>query len=1147
MKSPITLLITFLFSINITNAQTIVSTRTSELQPGGYSISGNAFLEELDNGSLQLRLDDDFETPRGPDVRIFLSDNPNSTDNGIEIVDIGTGGGGINHFSGALTVDVPNGVSIDQYDFIVFYCVAFRQHWASGQFSGAMGSGGDTEPMVECQETIAATTNWGTEVTVCPNDGQADIVPLLNTQMIPPGDNYAYILTDGNNRIVEVIFESSYNFEGSGLEINRVYGVSYDGALNYTIGQNFTSITADGCAILSDNSLFLTVMKVNCNPVFECQETVAATTNWDTEVTICPNDGQADNVPLLNTLMIPPGDNYAYIITDGNNRIETVVFESSYNFEGSGLEINRVYGVSFDGTLNYSVGQNFTSITADGCVILSNNSLFLTVMKENCNPVFECQETIAATTNWATEVTICPNDGIADVVPLLNTLMIPAGDNYAYIITDANNRIEKVVSEGSYDFEGSGIGINRVFGVSFDENLNYTVGNPLTSITADGCAILSDDRTFLTVIKEDCTPAFECRDTRITTTNGVTEVTICPNDGEANVIPFLNNLMIPTGDNFGYVLTDENNRIVEVIFGGSFDFEGTGLGLNRVYGISFDSNLNYTVGSPLSTITAEGCAILSSNNAFLTIIKEDCTPPAFECQNTSITTTNGLSEVTICSSDGEANVIPFLNNLQIPTGANFGYVITNENDRIEDVIFETSYDFEGTGLGINRVYGISFDGTLDYTLGTSINNIMADGCVDISNTGNFLTVIKESCMANISGTVISQTGIGLVNFEVTLNGSTTIRTAVDGSFEFEDVPTMRDYEITVNENTPVLNGITTFDLVLIRRHILGIMTFENPYQTIAADVNSDGRVTAFDIVELQRFILGINDELPNDRSWRIVNLTGSTADALDPSSFEESATIENFNTDVTNLDFLGVRIGDVSLAGTNGLIANESRKLTNLEFNMQDAFIEAGQTIEVPVTAANFEQIVGYQFTINTTGLTFVDVKAGALAINKNNFAQLDAQTLTTVWSNEKGISTNEALFSLVFQTDEALQLSDAITFNGDRTAAVAYEASTNSRNITLAFDAAKIPAISQPQLLQNQPNPFVDETTIGFELGRDAEVLLQVFDGTGRNIFTQTGNYAKGSHQIRLTDAANFPEGLLYYQLSTGDFQMTKKMLHQR
>jgi len=290
MKSLISLFILLPFFITITNAQTIINTRTSVLQPGGYSISGNGILEEFDDGTIQFRLDDNFATPAGPDVRVFLSDDPNSTQNSVEIANLGTRDDGINHFSGALTVDVPAGVGIDDFDYLVFYCVAFRQHWASGNF-GATESGGndggDTPTAFECQETIAATTNWGTEVTICPNDGQADIVPLLNTLMITPGDNYAYIITDENNRIETVIFEGNYNFEGSGLGTNKVFGISFDGALNYTTGAALSSITAEGCAILSDSDIFLTVTKEDCNPAFECQATIAATTNWGTAVTIC--------------------------------------------------------------------------------------------------------------------------------------------------------------------------------------------------------------------------------------------------------------------------------------------------------------------------------------------------------------------------------------------------------------------------------------------------------------------------------------------------------------------------------------------------------------------------------------------------------------------------------------------------------------------------------------------------------------------------------------------------------------------------------------------------------------------------------------------------------------------------------------------
>ena len=53
-------------------AQEVVLVRTADLMPEDYAIEGTAFLEELDNGVLQLRLSDDFDTPFGPDVRIFL-------------------------------------------------------------------------------------------------------------------------------------------------------------------------------------------------------------------------------------------------------------------------------------------------------------------------------------------------------------------------------------------------------------------------------------------------------------------------------------------------------------------------------------------------------------------------------------------------------------------------------------------------------------------------------------------------------------------------------------------------------------------------------------------------------------------------------------------------------------------------------------------------------------------------------------------------------------------------------------------------------------------------------------------------------------------------------------------------------------------
>jgi hypothetical protein len=75
---------------------------------------------------------------------------------------------------------------------------------------------------------------------------------------------------------------------------------------------------------------------------------------------------------------------------------------------------------------------------------------------------------------------------------------------------------------------------------------------------------------------------------------------------------------------------------------------------------------------------------------------------------------------------------------------------------------------------------------------------------------------------------------------------------------------------TDKDNDP-LNGVSTFDLVLINKHILGLEPLNTPYKMIAADANNSRSITTFDIVELRKLILGIYTELPNNTSWRFVD------------------------------------------------------------------------------------------------------------------------------------------------------------------------------------------------------------------------------------------------------------------------------------
>jgi len=110
--------------------------------------------------------------------------------------------------------------------------------------------------------------------------------------------------------------------------------------------------------------------------------------------------------------------------------------------------------------------------------------------------------------------------------------------------------------------------------------------------------------------------------------------------------------------------------------------------------------------------------------------------------------------------------------------------------------------------------------------------------------------------------------------------------------------------LTFSKGGDVLNGVTTFDIVQIRRHILGLAPFEGVFQTVAADANISGTVTTFDILELQRLILGISATLPNAPSWGFVSPQGNLFNIL---------TLNDLQPEV-NLSIIGVKIGDVNFS-----------------------------------------------------------------------------------------------------------------------------------------------------------------------------------------------------------------------------------------
>jgi hypothetical protein len=124
---------------------------------------------------------------------------------------------------------------------------------------------------------------------------------------------------------------------------------------------------------------------------------------------------------------------------------------------------------------------------------------------------------------------------------------------------------------------------------------------------------------------------------------------------------------------------------------------------------------------------------------------------------------------------------------------------------------------------------------------------------------------------NVSGALKTEDTDGVEEGEVTIEGTsqlshhhspTSIYQIIRVYEVLNSVPVASTMTITPVKDDNPLNGVTTYDLVLISKHILGIEPLGSPYKMIAADANKSNSITTFDIVEIRKLILGIYTELP---------------------------------------------------------------------------------------------------------------------------------------------------------------------------------------------------------------------------------------------------------------------------------------------
>jgi len=177
--------------------------------------------------------------------------------------------------------------------------------------------------------------------------------------------------------------------------------------------------------------------------------------------------------------------------------------------------------------------------------------------------------------------------------------------------------------------------------------------------------------------------------------------------------------------------------------------------------------------------------------------------------------------------------------------------------------------------------------------------------------------------ASIEGLIATEEGEAVEGVKVTLlwNGEPLGCgfTSAAGIFHISCLFPEYDFTLIPQLDTLPANGVTTVDLVLITRHILGLQLLDSPYKMIAADANRSGSVTTLDMAAIRKVILGIEQGFPDNTSWRFIDKDYVFPDPEDPFSepFSELIHYDIIYLGDPEADFVAVKTGDVNRSTGN--------------------------------------------------------------------------------------------------------------------------------------------------------------------------------------------------------------------------------------
>jgi hypothetical protein len=392
-----------------------------------------------------------------------------------------------------------------------------------------------------------------------------------------------------------------------------------------------------------------------------------------------------------------------------------------------------------------------------------------------------------------------------------------------------------------------------------------------------------------------------------------------------------------------------------------------------------------------------------------------------------------------------------------------------------------------------------------------------------------------------------------------------------GWFTSPACSTSGDYQLAACKNDFLRCGVSTFDIFLITRHILGLAPISDPKTLIAADVNGSGSISVTDQIAIRKVILGIETQFnPNVPAWRFITCGYSFTNPSSPWSQLPDASV--FDYVAPSLDepcFEAIKMGDVNCFNLLNCGDEEVDGEMVLFLGEETTGLNPGET-RVYLEPDSFRNVAAFQFALQFEGTKFdYDTLAPRdLAYSDgDNIGQSEGgnSLLRYAWYDESGYSktllAGDDVIALSF--DKLVSGSaDLSGFSLDTAALqpIAYMADGTKQKITLSIrSGGKLgngflqqsdntpleESNEQKSALGAQvlvaPNPFSQKLLIDLgSIPTGSTASVSIFNSIGQQVWQWQGS-ADGTLEA---STATWPDGVYYYQVKIDEDTTSGKVI---